>query len=82
MLQKYIICLHEIGGSLGCCSHALVELAVFRNTGQVRSKVRLLNFKKADFQLLREIVSGILRDKEWNRAGKTGTEPGKVICKE
>lgn len=34
-----------------------------RNTGQVRSKVRLLNFKKADFQLLREMISGILGDK-------------------
>lgn len=38
---------------------ALVEFAVLRNIGQVRSKVRPLNFRKADFQLLREIVRKI-----------------------
>lgn len=58
----------KIGGSLGCSNHALVEFAVLRNMGQVRNKVMPLNFRKADFQLFKEITSGIhwetsLRDK-------------------
>lgn len=45
-----------------------VELATLRSIGQVRNGGRLLNFRKADFQLCREVVSGIpgetaLRDK-------------------
>lgn len=36
----------RIGSSLGCSNHALVEFAALRNLGQVRSKVRLLNFRK------------------------------------
>lgn len=49
----------RIGGSLSCSKHALVEFAVLRNIGQVRSKVRPLNFRKADFQISREIVRGM-----------------------
>lgn len=46
----------------------MVEFAVLRNMGQVRNKVMPLNFRKADFQLFKEITSGIhwetsLRDK-------------------
>lgn len=63
MLQHHILCVHEIGGSLGCNSHTLVEFAVLRNIGHIRSKVRLLNLKKIDFQLLREIVSGVHGEK-------------------
>lgn len=37
----------------------MVEFAIFRNMGEVRSKVRLLNSRKAEFQLFKEIVSGI-----------------------
>lgn len=41
----------EIGGSLQCSDHALVGFAVLRNRGQIRRKVRLLNFRKTNFQL-------------------------------
>lgn len=34
-------------------------LAVLRDMGQVRSKVRRLNFKNSEFQVYRERVSGI-----------------------
>lgn len=37
----------------------VVEFAVFRNMGEIRSKVRLLNFRKAKFQLFKVIVSRI-----------------------
>ncbi|KAK4816396.1 hypothetical protein QYF61_016713 [Mycteria americana] len=44
----------KIEGSLGCSDHALVEFAVLRETGQAKSKVRTLNFRKAKFQLFKE----------------------------
>ncbi|KAJ7425634.1 hypothetical protein BTVI_02330 [Pitangus sulphuratus] len=58
----------KTGDSLGCSDHALVEFAVLRDMGQVRSTVRPLNFRKADFQLFKEIVNRtpmetVLRDK-------------------
>jgi len=46
----------KIGGSLGCSDHALVEFTVLRDMGKVRSMVRTLNFRKANFQLFRELV--------------------------
>lgn len=50
----------KIGCSLGCSNHALVEFTVLRNIGQIRSKVRVLNFRlKTNFQLTRETVSTI-----------------------
>lgn len=45
----------KTGGSDSSCSgHALVEFPILRNIGQLRSKVMLLNFRKAHFQLFRE----------------------------
>jgi len=39
----------KIGGSLGCSDLALVDFVVLRDIGQVKSKIRTLNFRKADF---------------------------------
>ena len=44
----------KIGGSLGCSDLAMVEFAVLRSKGRAKSKVRALNFRKANFQLLKE----------------------------
>jgi len=41
----------KTGGSLGYNDHALVEFKVLRDTGQVKTKVMTLNFRKANFQL-------------------------------
>jgi len=59
------------GGSLGCSDHAPVEFSILRGTGWVKCRVRTLNFRKANFQLFRELVCGIhwetaLRGKELN----------------
>jgi len=35
----------KVGGSLGCSANALVEFTVLRDTGQMKSKVRTLNFR-------------------------------------
>ncbi|KAK4821784.1 hypothetical protein QYF61_002200 [Mycteria americana] len=58
----------KIGGSLGCSDHALVAFTVLRDMGQAMSKVRTLNFRKANFQMFKELVNRIpwetaLRDK-------------------
>ena len=47
----------EIRGSLGFSDRALVEFTVLRNTGKARSIVRTLNFRKARFQLFKELGS-------------------------
>ena len=47
----------KTGGSLGCSDHTPVELAVLRDTGKAKSKVRTLNFRKAHFQLFKELVN-------------------------
>jgi len=58
----------KTGSSLVCSNHALVEFTVLRNMGKVRSIVRTLNFRKAKFQLFKELVSRtpwemVLRDR-------------------
>jgi len=47
----------KIGDSLGCNEHALVEFTVLRDTEQAKTKVRTLNFRKAKFQLFKELVN-------------------------
>ncbi|GAB0204051.1 hypothetical protein GRJ2_002870700 [Grus japonensis] len=46
----------KIGGSLGCSDHALVEFTILRDMGQVKSRVRTLNFRRANIQLFKELV--------------------------
>ena len=53
----------KIGGSLGCGGRALVEFTVLRGVGvRGKSKVRTLNFRKANFQLFKELVNRTFRD--------------------
>jgi len=47
----------KTGSSLGCNDHALVEFTVLRDMGKTRSIVRNLHFRKANFQLFKELVS-------------------------
>jgi len=44
-------------GSLGCSDHALMEFTAMRDMGKARSIIRILNFRKAKFQLFKELVS-------------------------
>ena len=52
----------KIGGSLSCSDYALVEFVISRYMGLAKSKVRTLNFRKANFQLFKELVDNILLD--------------------
>jgi len=47
----------KTGGSLGCSDHALVEFTLLRDTGKARKIVSTPNFRKANFQLFKELVS-------------------------
>ena len=47
----------KTGGSLACSDRTLVEFTVLRDMGQAKSKVRTLNFRKANFQLFKELVN-------------------------
>jgi len=58
----------KIGGSLGYSDHALVELTLLREMGITKSIVRTLNFRRANFQLFKEIIrrtpwETVLRDR-------------------
>ena len=62
----------EIGGSLGCSSHALVEF--LRNVGLEKTGDRILNFWRVNFSLFWNCwmtSSGklSLETKEWSKAG-------------
>ena len=48
-----------MGGKLGCSDHALVEFVILRNAFLAKSRVRTLNFRRAKFHLLRELLDGI-----------------------
>ena len=66
----------KIGGSLDCSDHALVEFVILKNAGLAKSRARTLCFRRANFQLLKELLSGTpgkLSLRVWiqNRAGST-----------
>jgi len=61
----------KIGGSLCCSDHALVDFVIRRNAGLARSRVKTLNFRRANFRLLKELLGGI----SWETVPKgIGTE--------
>jgi len=58
----------KIRSSLGCSDHALVEFTLLRDMGKASSIVRTLNFRKANFQLFKQLV----RRTPWERSSGTG----------
>ena len=53
----------KTGGNQGCSDHVLVELTLLREVGITKSIVRTLKFRRANFQLFKEIV----RRTPWER---------------
>ena len=49
----------KTGGSLGCSDHALLEFLILKNVGLAKSSARTLCFRRANFRLLKELLSGI-----------------------
>lgn len=65
-----------IGGSLSYNDHALVEFTILRDMGQVKTTVRMLNCRRADFQLFKELMTRTAKKlqsevKALNRAGSS-----------
>lgn len=67
----------KTGGSLGCHDHSLVKFIVLRDIDQAKSKARTVNFRKANIQLLKDIIKGLpqrkvpWRTREQNRPGRS-----------
>jgi len=53
----------KVKGSLGCSDHEMVEFQIPRAARRVRSKLATLDFRKADFDLLRDLLGRIPWDK-------------------
>jgi len=53
----------KVKGSLGCSGHEIVEFKLLRAVRRVRSKLATLDFRRADFGLLRDLFGRIPWDK-------------------
>jgi len=53
----------KVKGSLGCSDHKMVDFKILRAARRVRSKLATLDFRRADFGLLRDLLGRILWDK-------------------
>ena len=49
----------NVGGSLGCSNHGLVEFVISRDVGLAKSGVRTLNFGRANFKLFNGLLAKI-----------------------
>ena len=47
----------RIGGCLGCSDHGMVEFILQREMRRAKNKIRMINFRKTEFQLFRELVN-------------------------
>ncbi|PKU32103.1 dtw domain-containing protein 2 [Limosa lapponica baueri] len=53
----------KLKGSLGCSDHEIVEFKILRAARRVRSKLTTLDFKRADFGLLRDLLGRVTWEK-------------------
>ena len=69
----------KMGGSLGCSDHALVEFVILKNAGLAKSRARTPCFRRANFWLLKELLSGV----PWDTVLKgMGTEQSWQLLKD
>ena len=50
-------------GSLGCSDHEIVEFRIVRGWSRVKSKITVLDFRRADFGLFRYLLGRVPLDK-------------------
>ncbi|GAB0206732.1 hypothetical protein GRJ2_003138800 [Grus japonensis] len=53
----------ELKSSLGCSDHEMVEFKMLRAVSRAHSKLTTLEFKKADFDLFRDLLGSVPWDK-------------------
>ena len=69
----------KTGGSLGCSGRALVDFVTWRNAGLAKSRVRTVSSRRANLQLLKELLDGI----RWETVFKgMGTEQSWQLLKD
>jgi len=54
----------KVGGRLGCSDHEIVEFRILRGGSRAISRIKTLDFKRANFGLFKELLGGI----PWARA--------------
>ena len=59
----------NVGGSLGCSNHALVEFVILRDVDLAKGGVKTLNFGRANFKLFNGLLAkipwdAVLKDKD------------------
>ncbi|PKU48078.1 glycerol kinase [Limosa lapponica baueri] len=59
----------KLKGSLGCSDHEMVEFKILRAARRVRSKLTTLEFRRADFGLLRDLLGKVTWEKVLKRRG-------------
>jgi len=62
----------KVGGRLGCSDHEMVEFRILCGGSRVISRIKTLDFKRANYGLFKELLGGI----PWDRAleGRGGQE--------
>lgn len=58
--QENLLCTMSIHDGLGCSDHYAVEFGIPLSTLKVRTKTRIIDFRRASFSLLRAQLRGIL----------------------
>lgn len=46
----------KVGGSLGCCDHRIVEFRILKDGRKAKSRTTILDFRRADFNLFRDLL--------------------------
>jgi len=54
----------KVGGRLGCSDHEMVEFRILRGGSRAISRIKTLDFRRANFGLFKQLLGGIL----WVRA--------------
>ena len=53
--KEWLVSNVKLKGSLGCHNHEMVEFKILRVSKRVHSKLAALDFRRADFSLIREL---------------------------
>ncbi|PKU31806.1 dtw domain-containing protein 2 [Limosa lapponica baueri] len=63
----------KLKGSLGCSGHEMVEFKILRAARRVCSKLTTLDFRRADFGLLRDLIGRVTWEKVLEGRGAQGS---------
>jgi len=54
----------KLKGSLGCSDNETVEFGIPKGERRVESKLTALDFRRAEFGIVKDLVGGVLWDKD------------------